>query len=142
MSDIRKRYLESKATPETAPAERRPRGRRMTRTNAPHPKKPSETAIFQDAADILKITPKSEADIFGVTRQTVSKWMRGITPPKPGTFVILTKMLIEHDRDVDVMEKRINEHEQRLSAALHQAEEIRAQLKEIKHDVFAKGADK
>ena len=142
MSDIRKRYLESQSAHDPATAERRPRGRRMTRTNAPHPKKPSETAIFQDAADILKITPKNGADIFGVTRQTVSKWLRGITPPKPGTFVILTKLLVEHDRSVDVMEKKINEHEQRLSAALHQAEEIRSQLKEIKHDVFARGADK
>jgi DNA-binding transcriptional regulator YiaG len=153
MSDVRQRYLDGKNKPTapivpiapTAPTtpERSPNGRRMTRKDAPRPrKKPEETAIFQAAAELLKITPKAYAPIFGVTRQTVSKWLHGITAPKPGAFVILVKLLVEHENTVESMGKQLEEHEERLTVALMQAAEIRAQLKEIKHDVFAGGQDK
>lgn len=145
MSDIRKRYLDRQAAPaepaEPIETERKPRGRRMTRRNQPRARIPGETALFQAAADLLKLTPCKSNELFGVTRQTMSKWLKGTSAPRLTAFVTLTRLLVEREKSVTVMEKRITEHEQRLSAALQQAEEIRAQLREIKHDVFVKGAD-
>lgn len=142
MSDVRKRFLERQtANQEPQTPERKPRGRKMTRRNQPRARIPGETALFQAAAAILKLTPCKSNELFGVTRQTMSKWMKGTSAPRLTAFVTLTRLLVEREQSVEVMEKRINAHEERLAAALHQAEEIRAQLREIKHDALTRGTD-
>ena len=114
----------------------------MTRKNQPRARIPGETALFQTAAAILNLTPCGSNELFGVTRQTMSKWLRGTSAPRLTAFVTLTRLLVEREQSMTDMEKRIDAHEERLTAALHQAEEFRAQLREIKHDAFSKGADK
>lgn len=103
-------------------------GRRGKRTR----EAAGETAIFQSAAALLHITPTAYAPIFGVTRQTVAKWMRGETRPKPHAFVILTRELVREARSAEELEKRMADQDERLAAAKRQAEEIRADLDRIK----------
>lgn len=105
-------------------------GRRGKRTR----EAAGETAIFQSAAALLHMTPTAYAPLFGVTRQTVSKWMRGETRPKPYAFVILTRELVREARSAEELEKRMADQDERLTAAIRQAEEIRADLKRIKKE--------
>ena len=49
--------------------------------------------IFRDACQVLSLTPTGDAEKFGVTRQTFSRWMRGESVPKPEAFVLLVQML-------------------------------------------------
>lgn len=93
-----------------------------------------ETAIFQDAVAMLHITPTAHAPMFGVARQTLAKWMRGETKPKPKAFVILTRELVRAARSLDEIEKHMAEQDERLAAAMAKAEAIRADLAKIKKD--------
>ena len=49
--------------------------------------------IFREACQVLGLTPSADAEKFGVTRQTFSRWMRGESIPKPEAFVLLVQML-------------------------------------------------
>ena len=60
-----------------------------------------DTEIFKAAADMLHMTAAHDADKFGVTRQTLAKWMRGETPAPRSAYVqMLAEVLKVMQADV------------------------------------------
>lgn len=51
--------------------------------------KQKDAEVFKAAAEWLNLTATHDADKFGVSRQTLSKWMKGETPAPRSAFVLL-----------------------------------------------------
>ena len=51
--------------------------------------RPHDAEVFRTAAAMLNMTATHDADKFGVSRQTLSKWMKGETSAPRSAYVLL-----------------------------------------------------
>lgn len=117
-------------TTEPTPATIRPAPRRKGRPAKVDQKRqtrPKDAEVFRAAAALLNMTATHDAPKFGVSRQTLSKWMQGVTSAPRSAYVMLLDEVI---RAVEAGTANINAvAEARLNKAID--ERIAAALKVI-----------
>lgn len=73
----------------------RRRGRPAGKVEAKRGTRGRDAQILRAAAAMLNLTPSRDCTRFGVTRQTLTKWMRGETSAPREVYVLLLDMVIE-----------------------------------------------
>ena len=70
-----------------------------------------DSEIFREACENLCIIPAKEAKwTFGVTRQTVTSWMQGITSPPREAFIrLVARYNAEQKKGMEAMQRRMDE---------------------------------
>ena len=89
-----------------------------------------DAEIFREACINLDIIPAKDAKYyFGATRQTVTSWMQGKTSPPRDAFIKIVQLYnAEKSKSLEAMQRRMDEQEERLAAALKAADEIKREL--------------
>lgn len=144
MSDVRKRYLERKAAPaplkpippRPEPGETvKPRRGRPPKVEAKRETRPHDAEVLRAAAALLNMTANKDAHKFGVTRQTLVKWMRGETSAPRAAYVLLLDEVL---KAIEAGTVNVNAAaEARLNKAID--ERIAAALKIMEHLNQTKG---
>ena len=140
MSDVRKRYLERNAVkpakPEPGETVKGRRGRPSKAEAEPREEtRPHDAEVLRAAAALLNMTANKDAHRFGVTRQTLTKWMRGETSAPRAAYVLLLDEVL---KAIEAGTANINAAaEARLNRAID--ERIAAALKIMEHLNKAKG---
>ena len=71
------------------------RGRPAGKVDAKRETRANDARIFRAAAALLNLTPSKDCSLFGCTRQTLAKWMRGETSAPREAYVFLLDKVIE-----------------------------------------------
>ena len=77
-----------------------------------------DSEVFREACINLCIIPAKEAKwTFGVTRQTVTSWMQGITSPTREAFIrIVERYNAEQRKGIEALQRRIDEQGKTIAA--------------------------
>jgi hypothetical protein len=127
------------APPEVAPAEKpRTRRGRPSKVESKAGNLVHDSEVLRTAAALLNMNPHKDAGKFGVSRQTLAKWLRGDTPAPRAAFVLLLDEVL---KAVEAGTANINAAaEARLNKAID--ERIAAALKIMEHLNQRKGVQK
>ena len=61
----------------------------------------SSNSIFRDIRNVLNLSQREFADLFGVSKNTVIKWDQGKAVPPPCVPNLMLRTLISEDNDFD-----------------------------------------
>lgn len=85
----RNRQTTPEPEPDPTPAPAAHRRGRPAKVDQKRQTRPHDAEVFRAAAAMLNMTATHDADKFGVTRQTLSKWMKGETSAPRTAYVLL-----------------------------------------------------
>jgi len=87
-----------------------------------------DAEVFRAAAALLNMTANKDAHRFGVTRQTLSKWIKGETPAPRSAFVLLLDEVLKANSadPAPAADEKLNRViDERIAAALKFIEQTR-----------------
>jgi hypothetical protein len=70
-------------------------GKTLSKVKAKRETRPHDADVFRIAAAMLNLTPSKDNKMFGVTRQTLTAWMRGETSAPRAAYVLLLDELLK-----------------------------------------------